>query len=473
MSTPPLENSAKATQNASWVLPVVLAIAFFMENIDATAITTSLPTIALAIHTDPIALKLAMTAYLVSLSVFIPISGWMADRFTARHVFRTAIVVFMLGSLFCTAANSLCFFVLARFLQGIGGAMMVPVGRLFLLRVTPKHQLVSALSWFAIPALAGPLMGPPIGGFITTYFSWHWIFLINIPIGIVGLICTSIYMPKGEERNYRPLDWIGFLLSGLSLSFFIFGMSIVSLPTIKKEYGIFMTLSGLALGYLYIIYAKKVPSPLLDIKLFKKEVFRKAVIGGSIFRTGMGAVPFLLPLMFQLGFHLTPIQSGSIVFSMALGALLPRLFLKYTHSLISFYNLAVYGSALTALTVATYGFFMPSTPYALMLTSLLIGGVLQSMFFSCINALTFSQIETSQMSQATPIHTVAQQASLALGVALAGMILEFCIAFHGGDVRISDFHLAFFIISFISLLSVLVLRTFDRNVGSELKQHTK
>lgn len=473
LTLPTTTNIKNAEEKPNWVIPVVLAIAFFMENIDATAIATSLPTIASAINTDPIALKLAMTAYLVSLSVFIPISGWMADRFTARHVFRLAIVVFMLGSILCTAANSLCFFVISRFIQGMGGAMMVPVGRLFLLRITPKNQLVSVLSWFSIPALAGPLMGPPIGGFITTYFSWHWIFLINIPIGIIGLICASIYMPKSEEINKRPLDWIGFLLSGLAVSLLIFGMSIISLPTVRKEYGIVMTISGLILGYGYVTYAKRIKHPLLDIKIFKNNVFRKAIFGGSIFRIGIGAVPFLLPLMLQLGFHLTPMQSGAITFSTALGSLSSKLLLNYITDRISFYNIAVYGSAMSAIITVSYGLFVPSTPCWLMLLILAIGGLLQSLFFSCINAVGFSQIEKSQMSQATPIHTVAQQASLALGVAIAGMILEFCIAFHGNSVQIKDFHLAFFVVGFISLFSIAIFKRFDRNVGNELKKTKK
>lgn len=440
-----------------------------MENMDANVITTSLPAIAADLNTSPVALKLAMTSYLVSLSVFIPISGWMADRFTARNVFRLAIAVFMVGSILCALSFSLTSFVMARFLQGVGGAMMTPVGRLVLLRSTPKNELVLALSWLSIPALVGPLLGPPIGGFITTYTTWHWIFLINVPIGIAGIIMADIYLPRNEVPFKRRLDWLGFLLSGLSLSLFIFGLSLISLPGLGVWIGLVMSVFGFILGYLYVRHARVTPHPLLDLKLFKDAVFRKSIVGGSIFRLGIGALPFLLPLMLQLSFGLSPLQSGMITFVGAIGSICMKLGVNRFYNRFGFRSVLMNGSLVCAVFMATNGFFTSATPYWIILSLLLIGGFLRSLLFSGVNALSYGRIAPEQMSQAAPISAVAQQASLALGVALAGAILEVCVAVHGGGVRLTDFQLAFFAVAMISGLSFFDFKTLPIDAGDELK----
>lgn len=451
------------------ILPLVLAVALFMENMDANVITTSLPAIAADLHTSPVALKLAMTSYLVSLSVFIPISGWMADRFTARNVFRLAIAVFMVGSILCALSFSLTSFVMARFLQGVGGAMMTPVGRLVLLRSTPKNELVLALSWLSIPALVGPLLGPPIGGFITTYTTWHWIFLINVPIGIAGIIMADIYLPRNEVALKQRLDWLGFLLSGLSLSLFIFGLSLISSPGLGAWIGLMMAAIGIILGYLYVRHARITAHPLLDLKLFHDVVFRKSIVGGSIFRLGIGAMPFLLPLMLQLSFGLSPLQSGMITFVGAIGSICMKFGVNRFYNRYGFRSVLMIGSLVSAVFMASNGFFTSSTPYWIILLLLLIGGFLRSLLFSGVNALSYGRIEPEKMSQATPISAVAQQASLALGVALAGAILEVCVAIHGGGVRLTDFQLAFFAVAIISGLSFLDFKTLPLDAGDELK----
>ena len=227
------------------IIPLVLAIALFMEQMDSNVISTSLPAIAADIGTSPIALKLALTAYLVALAVFIPVSGWMADRFGAKNVFRAAIAVFVVGSIACAAADSLTAFVVSRFLQGMGGAMMTPVGRLVLVRSTPRSELVSAMAWLTIPAMVGPLVGPPVGGFITTFLTWHWIFLINVPIGAVGIWFATRYLPDNDERIVKRLDWPGFFLSGIAMSGVVFGLSVVSLPALPPAVGFVTVAIGL------------------------------------------------------------------------------------------------------------------------------------------------------------------------------------------------------------------------------------
>ncbi len=303
------------------VAPLIVASALFMENIDSTVIATSLPAIAADLKEDPIALKLALTSYLLSLAVFIPVSGWMADRFGARTVFRAAIVVFTLGSIACGFSQSLLDFVLFRMVQGLGGAMMVPVGRLVIVRTVPKHELVSALAWLMVPALMGPLIGPPLGGFITTYFHWRWIFWINIPIGIIGVLLATRFIENFREAHPPPLDLRGFVLLGLGLAGIAFGLTTIGQGLLPLSVAVLMLLVGSTLVYSYVLHARKKRTPVLDLKLLSVPTFRASIIGGSLFRVGIGAMVFLLPLLFQLGFGLTAFASGALTFAGAIGAI--------------------------------------------------------------------------------------------------------------------------------------------------------
>jgi EmrB/QacA subfamily drug resistance transporter len=453
------------------ITPLVLAVALFMENMDSTVISTSLPAIAADIDTSPIALKLALTSYLVSLAIFIPVSGWMADRFGAKTVFRIAIGVFMVGSVACAVSNSLTAFVVSRFLQGIGGAMMTPVGRLVLVRVTPKSNLVSAMAWLSIPALVGPLMGPPVGGFITTYFSWHWIFLINIPIGFTGIWLATRFLPEIDSPAPARLDAVGFILSGLAASGLVFGLSVVSLPALPPAVGIVTMLLGIMAGMLYFLHARRAPNPLLKLALLDNRTFRISIFGGGLFRIGTGAVPFVLPLMLQIGFGLTPFQSGLITFVSAIGAIGVKFATSWIFRKAGFRSVLVYGSLVSAATVGINGLFTPQTPYMLIIGMLLIGGFLRSMFFTGINALTYADIATVDASKATPIASVSRQLSVATGVALAGGILETLTLLHQGPLRLADFHIAFFIVAAISALSALFFMQLPADAGSAVSGH--
>jgi len=452
-------------------IPLILAVALFMENMDSTVIATSLPAIAADIGTSPIALKLALTAYLVSLAIFIPVSGWMADRFGAKNVFRAAIAVFVVGSIACAVSNSLLAFVLSRFLQGMGGAMMTPVGRLVLVRSTPKHGLVAAMSWLTVPALVGPLVGPPVGGFITTYFTWHWIFLINVPIGVIGMLLATRFLPETDVTGAPPLDVPGFILSGLAASGLVFGLSVVSLPALPPSVGVITMVVGLIAGIIYLRHAKVAPHPLLALRLFRNQVFRSAVIGGSIFRIGIGAVPFLLPLMLQIGFGLTPFQSGMITFVSALGAIGMKLVTAWVFRRVGFRRVLILGSLISAGTIGVYGFFTPDTPYPLMLAILLVGGFIRSMFFTGVNALAYAEVTEADTSKATPITAVFQQVSIALGVAVAGGILEICTQFHGGPLVLSDFHTAFYLVAAISATAAMFFVSLASDAGSAVSGH--
>ena len=304
------------------IVPLIVAVALFMENMDSTVIATSLPAIAADIGTDPLALKLAITSYLISLAVFLPVSGWTADRFGARTVFRLAILVFISGSIGCALSNSLTQFVIARMVEGAGGAMMTPVARLILVRTVDKRELVVAMIWVTIPALLGPLIGPVFGGFLTTYVSWHWIFIINVPMGLAGIVLATIYIDDIKAETPDPFDARGAILAGVGIAGLTFGGSIARRSNfLPIGIVIAMIVIGAAAAVAYVMHARRTPAPILDLSLLRFPTLRAAVVGGSIYRAGVGCMPFLLPLFLQLGFGLTAFQSGLITVANVFGAL--------------------------------------------------------------------------------------------------------------------------------------------------------
>ncbi|WP_275791028.1 DHA2 family efflux MFS transporter permease subunit [Pararhizobium gei] len=453
------------------IVPMILAVALFMEQMDSTVIATSLPAIAHDLGVGPITLKLALTSYMVSLAIFIPLSGWMADRFGAKRIFRIAILVFILGSILCAFADSLIFFVVARFLQGMGGAMMTPVARLVLVRSTKRSELVGAMALLTIPALVGPLAGPPLGGFITTYFSWHWIFLINVPVGIAGYVLSGLYLPDIESTAPPPLDINGFFLSAIAASGTIFGLSVMSLPALPPQIGAVAVVTGIASGILYVRHARRHPSPLLDLTLFKDSAFRAAAIGGTLFRISIGAVPFLMPLMLQVGFGLTPFQSGMVTFVGAVGALTTKFFAKRVLVFAGFRTTLIFACVTGTILTFVNGLFSPATPYAVIMIALLLAGFARSFFFTSVNALAFADIPDSQASRATAMTAVLQQMSLALGVAVAGGILEIETAWTGSTLELQDFQLAFMLISAITLTAIIPLIRMSKTAGASVSGH--
>ena len=345
-----------------YFVTLIVAVALFMETMDSTVIATSLPAIAADLHQDPIALKLALTSYLLSLAVFIPLSGWMADRFGARTVFRAAIVVFTLGSALCGFAQGLGDFVLFRVIQGMGGAMMVPVGRLVILRTVPKAELISALAWLTIPALMGPVIGPPLGGFITTYISWRWIFWINIPVGLVGITLATLYVANIREEGLPPLDVKGFILSGIGLAGLAFGFTTIGQGLFPPAVIAGLFAAGIVGCTLYVRHARTAPAPLLDLDLLKVDTFFASVVGGFLYRIGVGALPFLLPLMLQLGFGLNPMQSGLLTFASAVGAVAMKTTAAPILRRFGFKRVLVTNAVVSSLFLAAIALFTAGTP---------------------------------------------------------------------------------------------------------------
>jgi EmrB/QacA subfamily drug resistance transporter len=451
------------------VIPLVVASALLMENTDQTVIATSLPAIAADLGQDPVILKLAFTTYLLALTVFIPVSGWCADRFGARNVFRAAIGVFMLGSIACALSTSLEGLIAARALQGMGGALMVPVGRLIILRTVSKSEMVSALATLTIPALLGPLLGPPLGGFITTYFHWRWIFWINVPIGLLGLLLATIYMPDIREEGVPPLDAWGFVLSGLGLSALIFGATVIGRDVLPYYGAPSLIAIGLALCLVYILHARRTAKPILDLSLLDIATFRSAVMGGSLFRIGVGAIPFLLPLMLQLGFKLTPFQSGSLTCAAALGALTMKFSAARILKRFGFRSVLLFNAVVSAVFLGVQGLFTPETPHLLILAVLLAGGFFRSLQFTSLNALAYSDVPQREMGPATSFYSVAQQLSLAAGVVCAASVLEVAQYLRGDlTLTVTDFAYAFFAVALVSAVSFISHLKLAQDAGAEV-----
>lgn len=456
----------------SRLIPLIVATALFMENTDSTVIATALPVIAQDLQQNPLALKLALTSYLVSLAIFIPISGWMADRYGARTVFRIALCVFMAGSLACAAAGSLQTFVAARFFQGMGGAMMVPVGRLILLRSIPKRELVSALAYLTVPAMVGPVVGPPLGGFITTYFDWRWIFFINIPIGCIGIVLASFFIENVREPERRPLDAVGFVLAGLGLALVMLGLSTGGQDLIPLPVSMGCLGSGLACLALYLHHARRTKYPLLDLRLLRIDTFRATVTGGSLFRIGVGAIPFLLPLMLQLGFGLSALNSGLLTFVSAAGALCMKTLAGRILRRFGFRKILVVNAVIASAFLSASALFTPKTPYMVIIAVLLVGGCFRSLQFTSLNAIAYADMTTADMSAATSLSSVAQQLALSIGVALAAFVVETVSHVRGEpELMSADFWPAFVVVALVSASSAFFFVRLKPDAGAEMSGH--
>ncbi len=454
---------------ADRIVPLIIAVALFMENMDSTVIATALPAIAADLGTNPLALKLAVTSYLLSLAIFIPASGWTADRFGARTVFRAAIAVFVLGSIGCALSGTLTEFVIARIAQGMGGAMMTPVGRMVLVRSISRRELVGAMAWVTTPALIGPVLGPPVGGFITTYASWHWIFIINVPIGLIGIALATRYIENLRAEKHEPFDIVGMVLAGLGIAGVAFGLSVLGLNFLPWTVVAALVAGGACFIAAYLVHARHTANPALDLTLFRLPTFFASVTGGFIFRLGLGALPFLLPLMLQVGFGMTPFQSGTVTFATALGAMgmkwaTSRILRRY-----GFRTILVSNAIISAGFLAVCAGFTQATPVAVMMLLLLVGGFFRSLQFTSINTIAYAEVDHRRVSRATSLVSVAQQLAVSTGVALGALAVELTVRFKGnGPLQASDFPPAFLAVAAISAMSVLIFLRLSPDAGAEM-----
>jgi EmrB/QacA subfamily drug resistance transporter len=451
---------------------LIVASAMFMEQLDGTVLATALPSMARSFHADPLHMNVALTCYLLTLAMFIPASGRVADRFGSRTVFRAAIALFTLGSIGCAQAPTLSFLVAARMLQGMGGAMMSPVGRLVMLRAVSKSELVNAMAWLMIPATIGPILGPPVGGFIVTYLSWHWIFYINVPIGIAGIILVTRYIEEMREPTRTRFDLRGLALSGTALTSIMFGIEMASRGVGSVNVTLGLVGAGVISASLYVWHARRCPQPMLDFRMMEIVTFRMSVICGSLSRIAFGAMPFLLPMMLQLGFGLSAAQSGLITFVTSIGSLAMRLCAPRILRRLGFRNVLVWIGLVATLLLAASAAFRPSWPVIFIYVVLLLNGFFQSLQFMAYNTIAYADVPRPQMSTATSFYTTFQQMSLTLGIAISAAVLAASEHLLGhAELALSDFSVAFLAVAAISLLAPLLSSRLDKSAGAELSGH--
>ncbi len=451
---------------------LIIACALFMEQMDATILATALPTMAREFKVPATHLSSALTSYLLALAIFIPASGRLADRFGSKTVFRAAIVLFLAGSILCGQATNLTLLIAARFLQGVGGAMMIPIGRLVLLRSVAKEDMVQAMSWLIIPALIGPIIGPPVGGFIVTYLNWRWIFYLNLPIGLLGIALVTRFI--GQVRGERPVrpDLVGFALSGLSLGSLLFGFEMTSRSG-ELAMALALMATGLVAGALYVRHARRRADPILDLSLMRIPTFRISVLGGSLTRITQGAQPFLLPLMLQLGFGMTAAESGTITIAGAIGSLSMKWLAPGLLRRFGFRTSLVVNGLIASAGYAICGLFRPTWPVATIFAVLACCGFFMSFQFTAYNTIAYDEIPPERMSSATSFYATFQQLMLSLGICVGALALNLGMLASGrSKPGLGDFTLAFLVVTAISALATIWNLRLSDDAGAALSGRT-
>ena len=452
-------------------IALIIASAMFMEQLDATVLATALPTMARDYGVTAPNMSVALTSYLLSLAIFIPASGKVADRLGARTVFRAAIVTFTIGSILCATAPNLYALVAARIFQGLGGAMMMPVGRLVLLRSVERRNMVSAMSWLLVPALIGPILGPPVGGFIVTYLDWRWIFYVNVPIGVLGVVLVTLFIEETPIVRGVPFDILGFVLSGLSLGCLFFGFELTS-HTGEEGHVALLVAIGLVAGALYIRHARRHPAPILDLSLMRVPNFGLSVIAGSLTRVTQGAHPFLLPLMLQLDFGLSAAKSGTIVIATAIGSMSMKAFAPTILRRYGFRDSLIVNGVIASFGYALCAMFRPDWPVPVMFGILMVCGFFMSFQFTAYNTVAFDQIPPERMSAATSFYTTFQQLMLSVGICVASIALRGSMVARGHEApALGDFSAAFLMVTLISLVATIWNVRFAPDAGHEISGH--
>jgi EmrB/QacA subfamily drug resistance transporter len=451
------------------MIPLVVGCAFFMEGLDSTMIAVSIPAMAKSLGESPLRLNLVIASYLLSLAVFIPVSGWIADRLGTRIVFCAAVLIFAAGSALCGLCTNLPVLVGMRVIQGFGGAMMTPVGRLILLRSFPRASLVSAMNWMTIPAMIGPTVGPIVGGVLTSYFSWRWVFYLNIPMGIIGAVLGFLLFENYRAPAPTRFDVGGFFIAAIGLFLFEFAIENLGRPMIAPWVGEAFFPISLAILYIYVRHARKSPAPVLDLNLLRIKTFRIGSVIGGVCRVGLDATPFMLPLLFQVGFGYSPMQAGSLTFSSTLGAMLVRAGSKSLLHWLGFRRALICGALGAAVVTALFSLLTAETPVWLIVACVLVSGCVRSIQYLALNTVSFADVPSPLLSRSTSVSGVFQQLARGFGVALGAALLALVAV--GDHVTAENFRIVFLLIALIPLASVLGFLQLSEDDGAEVSGH--
>jgi EmrB/QacA subfamily drug resistance transporter len=472
-----MRDTPEAPDNEPQVDPrtvaTIVACALFMQNLDSSAVATALPAMARDLGEDPVRLGVAITSYLVALTVFIPFSGWVADRFGAKRVFMAAIVVFTVASMLCGQAGSLLELVLWRSVQGMGGAMMVPVGRLLILRRVKPEEMISAMTWLTMPAMIGPISGPPLGGFLTDAFGWRSVFYVNLPIGILGLAMVAWKIPRVPPADPGPPDILGLVLVGLTLALGMFGLETVGRGVVPGPWPLLGIAAAAVLGLLALRHCRRVERPALDLSLLRIPSFRDPTLWGSLFRMGTGALPFLIPLLLQVGFGASATASGLVSFASALGAFAMKPLARPLLRRLGFRRVLVGNAVLAAASVAVCALFTPAWPTAAIFAVLAVGGLFRSLQFAAMNTLVFAEVPKPRLSAATSFYGTAQQLPQPLGVVMASAVVEGAAALAGRahHPAAADFSLGFLVAALVMLAPAPFHARLPADAGATVSGH--
>ena len=457
------------------IVALVVACAFFMETFTGTVITTALPAMARSFGSDPVHVSLGVTAYMLSLAIFIPLSGWVADRYGARTVFRAAIGVFTLASVLCGLCDNLPELVLSRVVQGIGGAMMVPVGRLVMFRSVDRSEYVRAMAYLTVPAFIGPVLGPPVGGFITTYVSWRWVFFLNVPIGLVGMLLVTFLIENRRETATRPLDWLGFVLSGVSLASILYSLDLASHGSLADSIGFVALLcAGLAIGVAAVYHARRHPYPLIDLSLFRLPTFAISIWGGLFWRLSAGSIPFLLPVFLQVGLGMTAFLSGILIFADAVGNMAMNMVAPAALRRFGFRTVLVHNGVIAAGCLGGSALVGADTPVWAIFAAYPVFGFMRSLQYNALSTLQYAEVPANDMSAATSFASMVQQLCSGAGIAVGAVLLQLALAARGaapGALAARDVRVVFVVVGVFALGSIPFFRRLSRDAGAELSGH--
>ncbi|MDM1454440.1 multidrug transporter subunit MdtD [Myroides odoratimimus] len=450
-------------------LPWLGALAIFMQALDATILNTGLPSIAKSLGESPLGMQSIIVSYTLTVALLIPLSGWLADRFGTKKIFILAVGLFTLGSVFCSMSATLDQLVLARIFQAVGGAMMVPVARLTLIYAYPKNQLLKVINFITIPGLIGPMLGPAVGGFLVEKLSWHWIFLINVPVGVIAVLFARKIIPNFTNTVGR-FDLLGWVLFSGGLTTLTLVIEKWNSPTISSVQLITLFIVAMLMGVAYVFYARMTKEPLIKLSLFKITTLRLGLIGNLITRFGIGGMPLMIPLLLQVGYGYSAMYAGMMMIPQALSNLVSRNFVVPIVRRFGYRSTLITNTVLTGLLISCFFFITPTTPYWVIILLMIGNGAFNAIQFTSMNTISLADLDRDTSSEGNSLLSVTQQLAVSLGISLSAMVL---MLFQNSQIaesgdKIGVFRYTFLVMGLITILSSLVFTNLSKDAGSSM-----